>query len=189
MKRLKGWHLILGAALLLGISFVVPVVAQHFPNIVVLDGSAGSPSMTFNSAQTRGFFNDTVNTGVGFAAGSNQVGGFNATALFLPTQVRAYPAPAPTCSGCGSGGGGGVIGTNSVMKATIGTLGGSNSITLTFPNTWTQKPSCVVTIDSNAYNGGNYVSSVYTTTTTVKITTNVGLSLFDQVNVWCPSAA
>lgn len=101
----------------------------------------------------------------------------------LPPQTTA-----PTCSGCGSGttpAVGVVSGSSdSLIRLLIGSNGAS-PYTVTFGAAFASAPVCLATFDATNSANGYYVYNIYTTTTTVRISTS-GTAAFDRINIWCP---
>ena len=61
------------ATLIYTVQPVREVLAQYFPNIILLDGAAGAPSIGFNAAATTGLYRDTVNSALAVTVGGSQL--------------------------------------------------------------------------------------------------------------------
>lgn len=105
MKRTAGFFVTLTAALLLAASLVLPVIAQNFSSLAVLDGDATSPSITFFSDTDTGFYRAGANS-IGISTGGTSRGTITSGGLNLPlvrtALVSASAGPTTlTAADCG----------------------------------------------------------------------------------------
>jgi hypothetical protein len=176
----------------------------------LIDGSVGEPSLTFYAANTSGFYRDTTNSGIGIAAGGSHTGTFNAQGLLMGAGSSSAPsvtdvtnknaglywpgshqlglrgqlnhsdggtAPSVTAN-CGSGPS--LVGTNSVMRITVGSGGSDTSCTITFGTPYVNAPAC--TANNNTDKVGYAVTP---STTAVIITGPSAITAGSQINVIC----
>lgn len=84
-----------GIIYLLSISGTIPVSGP----ITGADGSASAPSYSFTNNSNRGIYNDTSNTGIGFAVGGAQVATLNANGFYFNGSIQVSQGGAVQWSG------------------------------------------------------------------------------------------
>lgn len=158
---------------------LAPVIAQNFTQVILLDGTASAPAVTFNSDLDTGFYR--IGTGrTGYAADGVPSGEMKASSWVAPGQIRMTQTTAPvlsSCSGCALENGA----TDSAWRVNLAESLAS-TFTITFATAFSSEPACTAQDETTTNKNPVRIQAL---ATSIVVTLNAAAASNDRVSGIC----